>query len=125
MKTNQEILDEFGQKVIKEVFDRQYKFIVNKVEDLAETKEYKNLFQNMTDIQKKEIEHYTYHKISGTLFDFLRVLEENEEFKLYYENGGQKENLADISEMLKAEPIIENGWIKRFSKFADKINFDL
>jgi len=33
---------------------------------------------------------------------------------------GKQVNLVEISEMLKAEPIIENGWIERFSKYANE-----
>lgn len=56
--------------------------------------------------------------MSGTLFDFLKIFEEHPEFKIIYEENGQQVNLVEISEMLKAEPIIENGWIDRFSKEA-------
>jgi hypothetical protein len=108
MKSDQEILDDFGKTLIDEVFDNQYRFIRNKTEDLAETEGYKNLFSNMTETQKKEIEHYTYEMLEGALFDFLRIFEENPQFKLYYEKDGQK--------MLKSEPLTEEGWIARFSK---------
>jgi len=37
---------------------------------------------------------------------------------LIYEENGQQINLVEISEMLKAEPLGENGWIERFSKYA-------
>ncbi|CAL2106423.1 hypothetical protein T190115A13A_210077 [Tenacibaculum sp. 190524A02b] len=38
---------------------------------------------------------------------------------MYYEVNEQKVNLVEISELLKAEPIIDNGWIERFSKKLD------
>ena len=120
MKTNKEILDEFGKILVQESFDNQYKFILNKVDDLSETEEYKNLFQNMSSSGKKEIEKYTREILKGVLFDFMRIFEENEQFKLYYEKNDQKANMMEISEMLKAEPIIENGWIERFSKELNK-----
>ena len=116
MKSNVEILDEFGQLITKEVFDKQYKFILNKVEDLAQTEGYKNLFTGMNYEQKKEIEFYTREILKGSIFDFLRVFEENNTFKIVYENDGQNVDLNQISDMLKSEPIIMNGWIERFSK---------
>jgi ferredoxin-fold anticodon binding domain-containing protein len=116
LKTNKEILDNFGKIIISEVFDNQFRFILNKTEDLSKTDGYKNLFNNMSLIQKKEIEHYTKEILVGALFDILRVFEENEDFKLIYEKDGKQINLVEISEMLKAELIIENGWIERFSK---------
>lgn len=119
MKSDKQILDEFGKLIIDEVFDNQYRFIKNKVEDLSQTEGYKQLFTNMTPNQKQEIENYTYQVLKGALFDFLRVFEENEEYKLIYEEDTLQVDLNKISEMLKAEPIIENGWIERFSKEID------
>jgi hypothetical protein len=116
MKSNQEILDDFGKILVDSAFDNQYSFILNKIEDLALTEEYKNLFEGMSDVQKKEIETYTFELLKGALFDFLKVFEENQQFKLIHEdNEGKQVNLTEISEMLKAEPSIENGWIARFS----------
>ena len=115
MKTEKGILDEFGKILIEQSFDNQYRFILNTKEDLAETEGYKNLFSQMSDIQKREIENYTFEVLKGTLFDFLKIFEEYTQFKLYYEDNDKKIDLTQISESLKAEPIIENGWIDRFS----------
>ena len=120
MKSNTEILNEFGQLLTHEVFDSQYKFILNTVEDLGQTEGYRNLFNGMTEIQKQEIEYYTREILKGSLFDFLRIFEENQQFKLYYEADGHKVNLVEISDMLKAEPIIEGGWIEKYSEEINK-----
>lgn len=116
MKSNKEILDEFGKIIIKSVYDNQFRFIKNNVRDLAQTEGYKNLFSSMTEIQKIEIENYTKEILKGSLFDFLKMFEENDQFKIVYDQDGQQFDLNKISEMLKAEPIIENGWISRFSE---------
>ena len=116
MTPKTEILNDFGKLVAQEVFDSQYKFILNKVQDLAQTEGYINLFKGMNQQQKLEIEYYTREILKGTLFDFLRIFEEHPEFKIVYEEDGKQADLNKISEMLKAEPIIENGWIKRFSQ---------
>ena len=91
MKSNNEILDEFGNLIVNEVFDNQYRFILNQVNDLAETDEYRNLFSGMRVEQKKEIELYTQEILKGTIFDFLRIFEERPEFKIIYEENGQQE----------------------------------
>ncbi len=70
----------------------------------------------MDESQKKEIEIYTAEILKGYLFDFLRIFEENEEFRLIYSGEKCVIDLNDISDMLKSEPIIEDGWIERFSK---------
>jgi len=116
MKNNQEILDEFGKILINQVFDNQYRFIKNSIEDLSKTEDYKNLFSEMSVIQKNEMENYTKEILQGALFDFLNIFEEKENFKIIYEEEDKQVNLIEISEMLKSEPIIENGWIERFSR---------
>ena len=58
MKTEKSILDEYGKLMIQSVFDNQYNFIKNDIKDLAETEDYKNLFGNMTPLQKREIDNY-------------------------------------------------------------------
>jgi hypothetical protein len=120
MKNNKEILDDFGALVVREMFDNQYKFVLNKVEDWAQTDGYKNLFNEMSIEQKKEIEFYTREILKGATFDFLRIFEEYPEYKIIHEENGEQVDLNKICEMLKAEPIIENGWIDRFSEFSDE-----
>ncbi|WP_111307775.1 hypothetical protein [Confluentibacter sediminis] len=116
MNSNQEILDDFGRLLVKEVYDDQLRFINNDINDLKQTKQFENLFYNLNEQGFNELKLYTKEILSGSLFNFLRVFEENEQFKLYFEENEQKVNLVKISEMLKAEPAIENGWIERFSK---------
>ena len=63
----------------------------------------------------KEFEKEYNCKVNYTFF------EENEEYKIVYENnGGRQVDLNKISEMLKAELSRENGWIDRFSKYANE-----
>ena len=117
---SKEILDLFGKLLIAEVYDEYMSFFKSDIDDLRKTERFKNLFANMTFVQKTELENLSFELLSGLLFDFLRIFEENDEFKLIYEAEGERIDLMKISEMLKAEPIIEGGWIARFSKFTDK-----
>ncbi len=99
MKQNKEILDEFGKILINGFFDFNYEIL------------FKNLSRHLEKNESKSLAKET---ISNLLFEFLKMFEE---FKIYYETEDQKINLAEISEMLKAESIIENDWISRFSEF--------
>jgi hypothetical protein len=119
MKSNQEILNLFGNLVTNEVFDNQYRFILNKTYDLEQTEEYRNLFFGMDGKQKAEIELYTREILKGAIFDFFNLFEENPDFKIIYEENGQQVDLNKISEMLKAELFIEGGWIEKYSKFKN------
>ncbi len=123
MKTDQQILEEFGKLVGSEGFDSSYGSILEVVDGTCPNmmkKELMVIFDKFKFEEKILIKKYIYELISGTLFDFLRIFEENEQFKIYYESENQKVNLVEISEMLKSEPIIENGWIERFSKELNK-----
>ncbi|WP_271407391.1 hypothetical protein [Tenacibaculum soleae] len=119
MKSNQEILDEFGKIITNDCFDPAYANLLGlkqKENPPLIFKEFSELFKKMNKKDFQILQKYFSESLKGILFNFLRGFEENEEFKLYYEKDEQKVNLVEISEMLKAEPIIENGWIERFSK---------
>ncbi len=113
MKTNEEILDEFGKIVINDCFDPSYanlKGLKNKENPPVIFEEFSNLFKKLEENDFIILQKYLRESLGGLIFNFLRLFEENE----------QKVNLVEISEMLKAQPIIENGWIERFSKELKK-----
>jgi hypothetical protein len=117
---NEEILNTFGEILIKRAYDNHAGLVKHDLEDLKQTERFKHLFLNMTSVQKLELERLSFEILSGLLFDFLQVFEEHEEFKIVYEMGDKQVDLMTISEMLKAAPIIEGGWIDRFSQYSDK-----
>ena len=119
MKTNKEILDEFGKKIIESGFDPSIGNLIslrNKENPPMIFEQYVNLFKKLNENEFNILKQYLKESLGDLLFNFLKVFEENPHFKLYYEKDNQKINLVEISEMLKAEPIIEGGWIERFSK---------
>ena len=123
MKTNQEILDEFGKLLINDVLDRYYKNIDYIVENGYKNPtmlHYNELFLKLNEKEKRNLIQFILENINSVMFDFLDLFEQNEKFKLVYEEDQKQINLVEISEMIKAEPIIENGWIERFSKYANE-----
>ena len=121
MKTNQEILDTIGEEIIKFSFDSAIGNLLSlriKENPPVIFKEYVELFKKMNNKEFSILQKYLEESIGDTIFNILRIFEEDERFKLIYEEDGKQINLVEISEMLKAEPIIENGWIERFSKYA-------
>ena len=107
MKTNQEILDEFGKILITNVCDFPLEIAKENI-----------LFCTRWNILNENINEIIKEYSSNIFFNFLKIFEEHECFKLIYEENGKQINLVEISEMLKAEPLGENGWIERFSKYA-------
>ena len=123
MKTNQEILDTIGEEIIKFSFDPAIGNLLSlriKENPPVIFKEYVELFKKMNNKDFSILQKYLEESIGDTIFNILRIFEEDERFKLIYEEDGKQVNLVEISEMLKAEPIIENGWIERFSKYANE-----
>ena len=121
MKTNQEILDTIGEEIIKFSFDPAIGNLLSlriKENPPMIFKEYVELFKKMNNKDFSILQKYLEESIGDTIFNILRIFEEDGRFKLIYEEDGKQINLVEISEMLKAEPIIENGWIERFSKYA-------
>ena len=119
MKSNQEIINELGKLIVDDIIDRQVKGNTKAIFDGFKNptkKIYNQLFDELNEDQKKTLQLYVNDLIKSMLFDFLGFFEENEQFKLIYEEAGEQVDLNKISEMLKAEPIIEGGWIERFSK---------
>ena len=123
MKTNQEILDEFGGIIINDIYDDSIKYFNQLIENKTKwgTGQIFSIFLNKLSVEDREIlKTYLEESIKTSIFGFLGIFEEHERFKLIYEEDGKQVNLVEISEMLKAEPIIENGWIERFSKYANE-----
>ena len=123
MKTNQEILDTIGEEIIKFSFDPAIGNLLSlriKENPPVIFKEYVELFKKMNNKEFSILQKYLEDSIGDTIFNILRIFEEDERFKLIYEENGKQINLVEISEMLKAEPLGENGWIERFSKYANE-----
>ena len=123
MISNKNILNDFGRLIIKDGYDSG----INLVDDLKQItkppyiiKEEASFVKSLNDEQINGLKKLIKRTQSDLIFSFLKVFEEQENYKLIYEENGKQVNLEEISEMLKAEPIIENGWIDRFSKYSDK-----
>jgi hypothetical protein len=83
-------------------------------------KEKSDFLKSMSDDQYMLFKKMVRSNVELVLFEFLKIFEEHPEFKIVYEEDGKQVDLNKISEMLKAEPIIENGWVQRFSKEIKK-----
>jgi hypothetical protein len=123
MKTNQEILDAFGKIIINDCFDP----CLEQIDALRAKESVPKIFEDYSNSLKKlshsdyaVLREYFGKSFGGILFGILRIFDEHREFKLTYEDNSQCVDLVKISESLKAEPVIENGWIERFSKEIKK-----
>jgi len=122
MKSNKEILDCFGEKIISNVYDDALNYFIqlrNGTTKWNIGKEYTDIINKLNIKDQELLFKYFKETIGTTIFGLLGFFEENTQYKIIYEEDGQQVDLNKISEMLKAEPIIENGWIQRFSNVSN------
>ena len=62
---------------------------------------YNELFLKLNEKEKRNLIQFILENINSVIFDFLDLFEQNEKFKLVYEENGKQINLVEISEMLK------------------------
>lgn len=123
MRNNKEILDQFGRFIVQDCIDPgigNLSSLRTKENPPIIFKDYVELFKKLDENEFKVLKKYLTTSLESITFNILRVFEENEDFKIIYEENGKQINLVEISEMLKAEPMGENGWVSRFSKLIDK-----
>ena len=119
-KRGKEVLDLFGEKIISQILDRYYKWIQIEINDGIKnpTKiHFNDIFVKLNADEKKLLQQYILNHFDSFLFDMLGFFEENTEFRLYFENESERIDLSKESENFKAEPIINGGWIDRFSRY--------
>ena len=86
------------------VLDRYYKNIDYIVENGYKNPtmlHYNELFLKLNEKEKRNLIQFILENINSVIFDFLDLFEQNEKFKLVYEENGKQINLVEISEMLK------------------------
>ena len=88
MKTNQEILDTIGEEIIKFSFDPAIGNLLSlriKENPPVIFKEYVELFKKMNNKEFSILQKYLEESIGDTIFNILIIFEEDELFKLIYE----------------------------------------
>lgn len=120
----QEILDYFGEIIIKEVRDSSLKVPMNivkyKTVNPIDLKRYK-VFSAFSQEQQEAVCDLLSATITSTIYYFLEMFEENEDkMKLVITKDGKEYNMLDISEKMGSEIACyeDKGWIQKFSKIG-------
>ena len=117
-----QIMDRFGQLLVKEAYDHPRTGLKQIIRGEAKTfprlAPFCEQFEKL-DTQGKEVfEELIAQYMEESLFNFLRMIEENEEYSLTYRDSkGELFNLGEMSDSLFAELPGELGWIGKFSRF--------
>jgi hypothetical protein len=121
MKSDKEILDNLGAALTESVYDdaiAYFKQVVSGTTKWGTGKEFTQVFQKLNSEDQKVLEAYVKQTVGTCLFAFLGFFEEQRRYKLIYEEDLHRVDLTGISEMLKAEPMMDGGWIDRFSRYG-------
>ena len=118
-----EILDIIGKKLTESIYTESISWIEElTVDQIKNMQGVKNLFLDLSEEKKEELLQMISRISSDQLFGLLCFFEEQPprpsgRFRLIYEEDGKQYDLTEISENLKAEPIIAGGWFDRFSRY--------
>ena len=117
-----QIMDRFGQLLVKEAYDHPRtglkQIISGEAKAFPRLAPFCEQFEKLDTQEKEVFEELIAQYIEESLFNFLRMIEENEEYSLTYKNSkGELFNLSEISENLFAELPGQLGWISKFSRF--------
>ena len=103
MKSNQEILDQFGKKIIDNCLDGLLNHFesIQKKENIPLVFKTKKEFLNSLDNNEYELfRKMLIDSVGMVFFEFFNLFEEKEDYKLIYEEDGKQVDLVKISEML-------------------------
>ena len=120
----QEILDQFGQKVVKHVRDVSLKIamdIVNGNTVNPIKKEQYSLFLELSLDEKEKVCDLLSETVTDTIYNFLDMFEAySDEMKMNVNYGDSEYDLSTISEKMGGEITFsdEDGWIQKFSKIG-------
>ena len=127
-KNEQEILSEFGRKLITEVRDKT----INQIEEVISNNGqgiypefYKTLISKFDDSQLKVFNTIISDIVDTSLHNFLWMIEEADKFKICAIDDYDYQELDSISDGLAGELYSDNGWIVKYSQkeksLVDKI----
>ena len=118
----QELLDQFGKRVIEHVRDTSLNISMNiatgKTANPIQRKQYSSL-SKLSDKEKELVCDLLSETITDTIYNFLDMFESySDEMKLYISNSSGEYNMCDVSEKMGGEIAFEDedGWIPKFSK---------
>jgi len=131
-KTDKEILDEFGKEFISKTYDKSLfsikQYIDNQVTNnsLSEVQEFKKLFSSLNTEQKELLFKFFKQQLALMMCSTLEIFDDRD-YKIVYETEKQKVYLDKASMevntgVIQAEPIVENGWIEKFSKYVNLVS---
>ena len=118
----QELLDQFGKRVIEHVRDTSLNISMNiatgKTVNPIQRKQYSSL-SKLSDKEKELVCDLLSETITDTIYNFLDMFEAySDEMKLYIANDRGEHDMCAISEKMGGEISFqdEDGWIQKFSK---------
>jgi hypothetical protein len=116
-------LDQFGQIVVTKVYDDILDFnyeIINGNTRWGTDMEVTKIFEKLSLLEKQILIDQLRENLSTIIFSFLNIFEENPQYFIGLRTGNIIIDIKQFTETLNAEPLGEDGWIERFSKYSKR-----
>ena len=113
-----------GKKIVEDVLDKANEdymtLISNASYNSALSDKLKSFSQEQINLILELIPWIT----SGTICNTLYLFDQNEDMQIIVEYEGKKINLAEVSDWINGELLVEGGWLDRFGKYMDFMTID-
>ncbi len=119
IKTNEEILIEFGKLLVGKSFDWSLSDVEN-LRTFSKPLLIKDpptqYLKSLSSEEYDKLLNFLPHILITQLIGVLHIFESDTPFRLIYKEDGNDVDLASISEGLSTEVATEYGWVSQFSK---------
>lgn len=117
----QEILEQFGQLLIQKVRDEtitQMEMIISGKMKSKQALLIHDLIKDFTSLEAEKLIKIIVESIDRSLHQMLFVVENNEQFDIFFCEENRRISMSELSDGLSGELYGEKGWISKFSKFS-------
>jgi len=124
IEQKREVLDYFGEYVVREVRDRALKVSMDIASGTTVNpvkREQYMAISSLSNVQKNNVCDLLSETITDTIYLFLEMVEENhDKMQIYITKDSQKYDMLEISEKMGSEIACygDDGWIQKFSRIG-------
>jgi len=123
-RQHQQILDAFGDNLIREVRDQTCKFLQAVIAGKVRGDRSQELYHKYTTLTPENaavVHEFLVEAVDDCLHAFLQFLEAHEIGVIVRDDNGKPVDIRDLSDGLSGELYSDDGWINKFSQFGDQI----
>jgi hypothetical protein len=120
MPKNANVLDEFGEMVVRDVYDHVISLMADMMSSPSLDPSWQRIhtaYTTLDDRSAKVVQSLVMDAIDQTFANFLNFFDAREIKVMMNSKGGKTVDVVELSDGLAVEPYTDEGWIARYSKF--------